>query len=256
MKTTTTERLTLHIGGDDDDAVEIRLRPFKATKGIYAGAIVAEISDSAKALMQSDREFVRTYGDRNRRRISEDVAIVRAWEVPENRWRVDDDGSRYLELPATPSDEERFMEGFRAAFAIARRQVGQLMALVVADDDELFEIEDSDGEDGVMNYLADQGKLLLRKATIGEAVDIAWAAFEQTRRELEDRGGKLRSLRGLFSTTRSSAPIPQAETGSPEQNGTGLTPETSPNEPLDSSTGSPSTTGGTESAPSDAAGGS
>jgi hypothetical protein len=148
------------------------------------------------------------------------------------------------------------MEAFRGAFQVARRQVGQLMALVVADDDELFEVEDRDGEDAVMDFLADQGKLLLRKATIGEVIDIAWAAFEQTRRELEDRGGKLRSLRGLFSTTRSSAQIPAPEPGSPEQNGTTSTPETSASESPDSSTGSPTTTGGTEDAHSDAGGGS
>lgn len=258
MSTTTpTQRITLHIGGDDEDAVNVTLRSFKGTKGIYAGAIIAEVSDEAKAMIRADADFRRRYGETNRRRITEDVALMRGWEIPDDRWRIDGEtGERYLELPAQPSDEERFMEMFRQGFQLARRQVSQLAALVLADDDELFEVEDSGGDEAVLEYLATQGKALLRKATIGELIDVAWAAFEQTRIELESRGGKLRGLRGLFSTTRSSAPTQQAAPAQPEPSETESTQETPQSESPDSSTTSPAPTDGTDAPSSDAAGGS
>jgi hypothetical protein len=255
--TTPTERITLHIGGDDDDAVDVTLRPFKGTKGVYAGAIIAEVSDEAKAMVRHDADFRRTYGETNRRRITEDVAIMRGWEIPDSKWHHDTEtGERFLELPATPSDEERFMELFRMGFQLARRQVAQLVALVLADDEELFEVEDQGGDEAVLEFLAANGKALLRKATVGEIIDVAWAAFEQTRIELESRGGKLRGLRGLFSMTRSSGQTPPAAPAQPDPSATESTPETSRNESLDSSTTSPAPTAGTDAPSSTAGGGS
>lgn len=247
----TTEPITVTIDGESKT-----LRPFKATKAIYAGAMVAQVSDQAKEITRRADDFRRQYADTHRVRMPEGVAVVRGWDVADDQWKIDDGtGERYIELPAQAGDDVVFMEVFGAAFDLARDQVLALVALVVEDDGRLFDLEDEGGEDAVYEHLKREGKALFRRADLGEMIDVAGAAYDMITRELtEQRMGKVRSIRGLFQRTPSRPPIQPTPPASSSPSETPSTPETSENGSPDSSTPSPSATAGTDEPSSAAAG--
>lgn len=231
---------TVTIGED-----EKRIRPFKGIKGIYAGSILAGVTDQAQAIMDADSQYRRDYADNHRQRVPESLAVIREWVFDDRLWKTDDTtGERYVELPSYPTDEQRYMHGFNAAFRLARDQVLQLMALVLIDDDRLYDTEDEGGEPAVRDLLLKEGRILFRQATIGELVDLAYVAFEVVRDEMASRSGKLQAVTGLFGLTLSSKPTPPADEPSESEPETTSTPETSESTPPESSTDSPTPTDG------------
>jgi len=246
---------TIHSVTIGDDTY--RVRPFKGLKGVYAGAILAGVTDEAQKIMDADQQYQRDYTAANKRRIPEELAVVREWQIPERAWRTDEaTGERYILMPAYPSDEQRYLRGFNAAFQLARDQVLQLMALVLVDDDRLYDVDDQGGEEAVKELLLKEGRLLFRKATIGELIDLASTAFEVVRDEMASRQGKLQSVGELFGMTRSSKPTPPADEQPKSETETPSTSETSPNTSPDSSTASEPPTDGDGETPSSPVGAS
>jgi hypothetical protein len=236
----TQQTKTVTIGED-----ERKIRPFKGLKGVYAGAILAGVTDEAQAIMDADQAYQRDYTAANKRRIPEELAIVREWQIPERAWRTDEaTGERYILMPAYPSDEQRYLHGFNAAFKLARDQVLQLMALVLIDDDRLYDTEDQGGEGAVRELLLVEGRKLFRQATLGELIDLAYAAFEVVRDEMASRSGKLQAVTDLFGLTRSRPQTqPDAEPSENEQTTSSIPPTSESTQP-DSSTDSPTPTDG------------
>lgn len=189
---------------------EVTLQSFKAFKGAHVLAMMAEIGDEAKAIAGRYRDFTREYRETHSVRVTEAVASIRGWDVPEVQWKVDDQGGRYVELPESPSDEIAFLEVFEAAWTLARIHVIRVLALLLVDNSELAEAED-EGPEQVAELLDKQGKRLMREAEMWEIVDLAHAARLLIVREMESRAEKVGKLRGLLSTTRLSAQLQAAQ---------------------------------------------
>lgn len=186
-----TDPATVTIGDDQH-----RLGAFKAYKAVHVAAIVASISDKVQELVKAWQDYDREYRRNNKIRVPEEVAATRGWTVDDRLWKADDAGGRYLELPAVPTDEERWLNVFGRAFQLARTEVTRAIALVVVADRDLERAED-EGPAAIDDLLDQTGRDLLRRATIGQTIALVARAIDVIKSELaaaEDDLGKIRRL--------------------------------------------------------------
>lgn len=215
---------------------EIRLQSFKAFKSAHVAAMVSEVTAEAEQIAESYTEFVRDYRANHQVKVTEAIATVRGWDVPEGQWLTDENGGRYIELPETPPDERVMMHVFGDAYRLARLQVIRILALLVVDNDRLAAAEDESPE-AVGALLDTEGKAIMRSAETWEIIDLLDAARCLLARELEVRAGKAGKLRGLWSMTRSSGrPQPERQ---PDTDPEPTTQPPVPTTPTGTSTGSP-----------------
>lgn len=212
----------------------IILQSFKAFKAAHVAAIVSGVTDQAKQVAQSFDDFRHEYRNTHNVRVGQALASIRGWEVPDDQWKIDDQGEKYIELPSSPPDELAMLHVFEQAYLAARVQVQRLLALLLVDNDRLADAEDQ-GPEQIDALLDAEGKKLMREAEVWEILDLLHAARLLLVREMEHRAEKAGKLRGLWSTIRSNErPQPEPK---PATETTPTPPESTT--PTATSTGSP-----------------
>jgi hypothetical protein len=180
---------SIHIGG-----VDYEVHPFGAYKGLLAGEIVSTVTEEAREVYEKLSEYEREYRSSHFARYPLSSVRMRGWTIPdENFTTPDDDAEPYVDLPVSPSEEERFLVAFKHGFSLARVELGKLIALCVVTDENLLAWEEADTVD---KELGDLGKTLLTKARIGDLVKTLGTVVGQVQDELtavEEDMGKLRS---------------------------------------------------------------
>lgn len=249
------DQITVNIGGE-----ERHLPPFRGFKAIRAGRLLARVTDQVQDLWDKSDTYVEQYKQGHTMRVTKVEAEIKGWPIdfPE--------GVVFLEYPGMPSDEQVMLHVFRGAFEVIEKELLQLLALVLAPNNELKDAVEDEGRGGVDGYLKRKGEALLHEADLGELVDVAIAARQLIGKEFEGKTEALADLRSLLGQQKQVAPAEEAtaeETDpatlrEPQQpSPTDQEPQPpSESNPLPSSTPSPPPTDGDETPSSSASPGS
>jgi hypothetical protein len=118
----------------------------------------------------------------------------------------------YLEVPESPSEEERWLNGFRMGFDLAENELTGLLALVVIPNRDLKQAK---RDDAVEQKLKELGEELLFEGSIGELIELASLAIEVVKEELRSHEEALGKLKALYR--RADAGAISTESGSSTQ---------------------------------------
>lgn len=231
------EQITVTIGTEQKPIPD-----FRGFKALRAGKIVARVTDTVQELYAKADDYEAEYKKTHRMRLTREEANLRGWDhvdfhLPEGQAPSPED---FIEIPERPTDEQKFLEVFSTAFELIEKEVVQLLALVLAPNDELERAWEDEANGAVDGYLKRSGQRLLFDGNIGQLVDVAVAARKALDREFEGKSEDLAGLRNLLSQ---QTPKPQEEEEQETDTPTEPTAETP--EPVAPEPQSPSGTAGT-----------
>jgi hypothetical protein len=222
---------TVHVGEQDRTIAK-----FNGFKALYAGAIIGRISDEVREIMFTVADFENEYRARNKVILTKQMAVARAAQGAPS-YPLEMFGDRdSIELPRSPTPEERVIAGLPKAMNLARQELLMLLALVVIPNRDL---EQADDDDEVDETLLKLGKELAHRGDMFELAELIIAAYEELADSINAKSEILGKLQGLLSLILTGSGQ-QAETEQPEED----------SERSSSSTSSPQPTGGGESEPS------
>lgn len=234
---------------------------FKGYKAFRIGRMLAGMGEIGPEISKAVNKFTVEYRESNvdvipratlEFRYPEDAAVV-----SEEAWQ---ESGGEIRLAREPSQAEVLAIVLPTAFELAGDKVADLLAWVVADDVEL-EKRDGEGEEAVKEYIAGLRSNLLFRAGIDEMFDLAVAAQEVLKDQMEGKAEAARSLLALIgldageeeeteeteSDETDETPKAASPEFEPEKEETPSTPESpTMSEKPDSSTDSPPPTDGVE----------
>lgn len=241
---------TVRVGG-----TEYSLRPFKAFKAIIVGEILSDVGDEIRELLSAVEVYRREYGQEHVVRFTAAQIHQRKWDIPDSAFVTPDGGEPYVDLPGVPSNDEILMFGFPRAFKLAREEVTKLLALLVVPDEELRVAEGAGELDGALRQLGDR---MLHEGELGEIVDLLAAAVEHAEAQLAAHRESVGKLRAAWGRMKTSTPPNDLEGLEPDERSRTIAPMVvvapeqtdSPDGSPESSTPSPTPTGGPETSAS------
>lgn len=215
------EQITVTIGTEQKPIPD-----FRGFKALRAGKIVARVTDTVQELYAKADDYEAEYKKTHRMRLTREEANLRGWDhvdfhLPEGQAPSPED---FIEIPERPTDEQKFLEVFSTAFELIEKEVVQLLALVLAPNDELERAWEDEANGGVDGYLARSGQRLLFDGNIGQLVDVAVAARKALDKEFEGKSEDLAGLRNLLSQQTPKPQEEKTETDTPTEP-TAETPE-------------------------------
>ena len=234
---------------------------FKGYKAFRIGRMLAGMGEIGPEISKAVNKFIAEYRETNADvipratlefRYPEDAAVV-----SEEAWK---ESGGEIRLAREPNQAEILAIVLPTAFELAGDRVADLLAWVVADDAKLEE-KDGEGAQAVDEYIGELRKNLLFRSGIDEMFDLAVAAQEVLKDQMEGQGEAARSLLALIGLDAGDEEEAEEETSDqtdetpkaaspefePEKNETPSIPESpTTSEKPDSSTDSPPPTDGDE----------
>lgn len=189
------DQITVNIGGE-----ERHLPPFRGFKAIRAGRLLARVTDQVQELWDKADTYQAHYKETHTLRVTKVEAEMKGWPIdfPE--------GVVFLEYPGMPTGEQVMLHVFRGAFEVIEAELLQMLALVLAPNQELKDAVDDESRGGVDGYLKRKGEALLHEADLGELVDVALATRKLLEREFAGKREALADLRSLLGQQPKAPP--------------------------------------------------
>ena len=239
------ETRTVHYGD-----TSVKISSFRSYKAFVAGDILGSASEQINELIEDYNSFRKEYREKNTVELTRTEALAAGIVIPDEEWG----DSPTITLPQRPDAPEIFFRLFPKAKQLARKELIQLLGLVVVPNAELESADSADDDDAVPDLLEQHGKQILFAADLKETLQLVEVAVEVVKEQLEDLGdivGKIQDLFNPEEKEKEPTPISTEHTAPSVEV---IRSGGSPTEPGSSTSSPPSTTGPEETSTSVSAG--
>ena len=184
------ETRTVHYGD-----TSVKISSFRSYKAFVAGDILGSASEQINELIEDYNSFRKEYREKNTVELTKIEAAAAGIVIPDEEWG----DSPTITLPQRPDAPEIFFRLFPKAKQLARKELIQLLGLVVVPNAELEAADGADDDEAVPRLLEKHGKQILFAADLKEALQLVEVAVEVVKEQLEDLGDIVGKIQELFN---------------------------------------------------------